>query len=200
MMTEANKLGMTEAMVGSPSQTLLRVGDRVRLLERAQVSNHLKGAEGVLTWLGGMYDHKRHLECQVTVIGFGESEPSLVSTFTDCVKSLDRSVDISLRQLQLEQFAWQERNFPQSDLLQATLGVSEEAGELCHSVLKLTQGIRGTREEHLANIKDAVADCIVFLSQVCNKTGISLQDCINETWPQVRARDWKAFPKNGLTE
>lgn len=190
--------GLTEVMVGMSSQTLIRLGDKVQLLTKAGPHG---GSEGVVIYLGGVYDHKRHVECQVKLEcpEFPES-PLFVGTFTDCIKSLERCSDINLRQLQLEQAAWQAHNFPEADLQQAALGVAEEAGELCHSVLKLTQGIRGTREEHVEAIKDAVADLIVFLSQVCNKADINLQDCINETWPKVRQRDWKQFPKNGLSE
>lgn len=44
------------------------------------------------------------------------------------------------------------------------LGALEETGELSHAVLKWQQGIRGTPEQHLAGIKDAIADICIYLA------------------------------------
>lgn len=70
-------------------------------------------------------------------------------------------------EIQSTLWKWQEENFgPTSSLAPPRhpfLGMCEEAGELVHSVLKLSQGIRGTREEHIAHIKDAIGDIMVYL-------------------------------------
>lgn len=78
-----------------------------------------------------------------------------------------RFEEASFRDLQWDLWAWQDYNFgtngPNSPPRHMFLGMCEEAGELVHGVLKLSQGIRGTREEHIANIKDAIGDIGVYL-------------------------------------
>ena len=69
------------------------------------------------------------------------------------------------------------------------LGVSEEVGELNHSILKMVQGIRQS-EDHEAKAKDAVGDICVYLMDMCNRMGWSFQDIIDDTWDEVRLRDW----------
>jgi len=98
--------------------------------------------------------------------------------------------DISLRQLQGEQKEWVRHNFPNAKPYHPLLGVCEEAGELCHAHLKREQGIR-ENENHIENAKDAVADIIIFLADYCTKNDIDLQDCLNETWPKVKQRNWR---------
>ena len=69
--------------------------------------------------------------------------------------------------IQWKLWKWQEENFgPTSSSAPPRhpfLGMCEESGELVHSILKLSQGIRGTREEHIAHIKDAIGDIMVYL-------------------------------------
>lgn len=74
------------------------------------------------------------------------------------------------------------------------------AGELCHSILKMIQGIRGTEEEHLEAIKDAIGDISIYLIDMCNMLNIDFESVIQETWKVVRERDWQKYPKNGRTE
>ena len=105
----------------------------------------------------------------------------------------------TLAQLQEELKPWQEHNFGSHPGWQPLMGAVEEIGELAHAHLKQTQGIRGTTEEHQAAKKDAVCDCIVFLADYCNQEGIDLNDALSETWAQVRKRDFKRFPKDGLS-
>ncbi len=106
--------------------------------------------------------------------------------------------------IQEEHAAWLERNFPDSISVSGTdrsfKGLVEELGELAHHSLKMEQGIRGTPEEHLAEMKDAVGDLYIFLNSYCTSQGWNLGDIIKETWDEVKKRDWIAFPKDGLTE
>lgn len=71
-------------------------------------------------------------------------------------------------------------------------------GRLCHSDLKLEQGIRGTREEHLSAISKMLAFIVDYLLDCIE--GCSDQDLLHlveTTWSSVRQRDFKKFPKNG---
>ena len=80
----------------------------------------------------------------------------------------------------------------------AVLGAAEEVGELAHAFLKMEQGIRGKREEHEANMKDAVGDCVIFLMDLCNQMGWDFENIVDTTWSQVKQRDWKKNSHEGV--
>lgn len=103
---------------------------------------------------------------------------------------------ITLTQLQNELTQWQAHNFPTRTFEEPFKGIVEEVGELSHGLLKQKQGIRGTYDEHEAKIKDSVGDILVYLADFCNARGYNLQDIIDITWEQVRARDWRKNPKD----
>ena len=111
---------------------------------------------------------------------------------------------VNLREIQAQQKAWAEYNFPSSVLPEKfwvpLLGAGEELGELNHAALKMYQGIRGTEEEHRAAMSDAVGDLGIYMMDFCNKMGLDFGDCIAEAWLEVKQRDWIKFPKNGRTE
>lgn len=107
---------------------------------------------------------------------------------------------MGIKEIQWEQRAWAEHNFGTRDATHALLGVSEEVGELSHAHLKMLQGIRITPELFQAKARDAIGDIIIFLMDYCNAKGWELEDIVQETWNQVKWRDWKRFPKNGVTE
>lgn len=107
---------------------------------------------------------------------------------------------MDFRQLQDEQRPWREYNFPYRDSYYPLLGAVEEIGEIAHSYLKWKQAIRGTASEHYAKMADGVADAIIFLSDFCSAMGFDLQTLMEETWAEVKQRDWIKFPRNGLTE
>lgn len=71
-------------------------------------------------------------------------------------------------ELQTEVYKWQVYNFGVPPASHLALGVCEEIGELCHAVLKMEQDIRGSKEKHLADIKDAVGDASIFLMNLCS--------------------------------
>lgn len=97
----------------------------------------------------------------------------------------------SFQQIQKEQQEWAERNFGSSRKpYQPILGAAEEVGELSHAFLKMDQGIRGSKEEHLEAMKDAVADCSIFLMDLCNQMGWDYETLVQKTWDQVKSRDW----------
>lgn len=100
--------------------------------------------------------------------------------------------------IQRERDYWVAHNFPNDRIDDSFYGVVEEMGELAHHLLKRKQGIR--TEDHDAEIKDACADLVIFLLGVASHEGFSLHEVINDTWDQVKRRDWVKYPKNGVSE
>lgn len=98
---------------------------------------------------------------------------------------------MNLKQIQAEQKEWSDRNFSNKKPYQPILGAAEEVGELAHAFLKMEQGIRGTRQEHEAAMKDAIGDTCVFLMELCNQMGWQFDEIIEGTWSHVKKRDWK---------
>jgi len=109
-------------------------------------------------------------------------------------------MEIRLNRLQLELLSWQKHNFPNREPWEPLIGISEEVGELHHAFLKRHQGIRGTREEWDAEIKDALADIIVYLCDFANAEEIDLEHELAETWARVKRRDWQANPLDANKE
>jgi NTP pyrophosphatase (non-canonical NTP hydrolase) len=128
---------------------------------------------------------------------------------------------IDLNIIQQEQKIWADRNFGSDfpDGNNPLIGVGEETGELAealgaalstlrvvgalgqldHAFLKRKQGIRGTRAEHNAAIKDAVGDICIYLMDFCTREGLQLADCINDAWEQVKYRDWLKHRQDGVS-
>lgn len=97
-------------------------------------------------------------------------------------------------QLQREVGDWSESQFGESQPdLYPLLGVSEEYGELVHSVLKRKQGIRLEDDDvgEIAEI-DAVGDMIVYLADFCERRGLDLSTCVDVAWGEVSARNWNS--------
>ncbi len=105
--------------------------------------------------------------------------------------------DFTFKQLQEEVQTWQEYNFGTHDAIDPLLGAVEELGELAHAHLKESQGIRGHPEALQLEARDAVADCIVYLTDYCSVRGWDLDEIMRETWDQVKQRDWKKYPMTG---
>lgn len=114
--------------------------------------------------------------------------------------------NMDLEKTQQEILEWSTRNFgevlnEQIPLrISSFLGMVEEMGEIAHSILKMTQGIRGTREEHLIALKDGIADLIVFMLDFCARNGISADTELRDVWNKVKERDWRKNKKDGVSE
>lgn len=106
---------------------------------------------------------------------------------------------MNLTELQERRNTWIAHNFPGDKLEDSLLGAVEELGELAHHVLKMNQGIRGTREEHVEGILDAVADTVIFLAGIATHLGADYGQLVTDTWTAVEQRDWKADPTKGGT-
>lgn len=108
---------------------------------------------------------------------------------------LSKSLDLS--KLQRDVSEWRFKNFGITPTYYPLLGVVEEIGELAHAYLKQAQGIRKDEnfEEH---IKDAIGDTVIFLMDLCDKLGYDLKEIIQDTWKDVKKRNWKKYPINGI--
>lgn len=103
------------------------------------------------------------------------------------------------QKLQVELAAWQARNFGGATDEQMALGVAEEAGELCHSVLKHSQKIRGLadKQAYRAALGDALADIAIYAMQLATANRLDFETLVHETARKVMKREWKANPENG---
>jgi len=102
-----------------------------------------------------------------------------------------------LRNLQDQVAEWATHNFGNPPSWHSLLGIVEEAGELCHGYLKRAQDIRGTREKHDAEIRDAIGDIVVYLADFCNKENIDFEGVVLDVWSEVKKRDWKENKQTG---
>jgi NTP pyrophosphatase (non-canonical NTP hydrolase) len=105
-----------------------------------------------------------------------------------------------VKKIQQEQATWAFFNFGPHNSTHALLGVTEEVGELSHAHLKFLQGIRITPAQYEIKAKDAIGDIIIYLMDYCTANGWDLEDIVRDTWDTVKTRDWKTFPKNGVSE
>lgn len=106
----------------------------------------------------------------------------------------------TLATLQEEHAAWERHNFGVQPAHRSFFGIVEEVGELAHALLKSEQGIRGSQEKFDQLAQDALGDILVFMASYANKRGWDLQEILEQVWGEVKQRDWKRFPKNGLSE
>ena len=108
--------------------------------------------------------------------------------------------EFTLGQLQRELKCWvAKQNFKTRHELHPLLGVMEEVGELSHAVLKSRQGIRGTEQKHRLKMLDAVGDIVIYLADFCTEHGFDFQRAVEETWSQVKKRDWSKDRDSGGT-
>lgn len=88
---------------------------------------------------------------------------------------------------------------PDAPAYRPLLGIVEELGELAHAHLKGEQGIRLTPEQVLEKKKDAVGDLFVYAADYCNRNGLTLPECIERAWGEVRDRDWRKNKMDGVS-
>ena len=99
-------------------------------------------------------------------------------------------VDLDQLQREVGDWSFQQFGVDQPDLY-PLLGVSEEYGELVHSVLKIQQGIRLDDEDVGKEAeKDAVGDMIVYLLDFCERRGLDASECVEKAWGEVSKREW----------
>ena len=104
--------------------------------------------------------------------------------------------------LQDEVMAWVDYNFPgstQGDTM-PLLGVMKKVGQLSDSHIRTNEPHKHDPEKARELKKASIGDIVIYLADYCNQQGLDLDQCVEARWVEVRARDWKAFPKNGLSE
>jgi len=108
---------------------------------------------------------------------------------------------IDLNKIQTDLDEWQQEQFGYQPTEILALGLSEEVGELHHVLLKRRQGIR--QEKGVDNrelIKDAFADMFIYGVNLLTNEGINVEDAIKDTVKEVLKRNWRKYPKNGVSE
>ncbi len=117
---------------------------------------------------------------------------------------------MDLRQKQLAE--WEARNFPRSRyesmtkdqlidtilIMQVTIGMAEEVGEISHAVLKGIQGIRdGVGGIKKDAIGDGFGDTMIYGMQLLSKFKMNAEEELDKTINTVLARDWNNDPSEG---
>lgn len=97
-----------------------------------------------------------------------------------------------LSALQVRLARWQNLNFGPATAEQLALGVAEEAGELCHAVLKRSQRIRGMGDPVAFRFAagDALADVTIYAMQMATLQRMDLGTLLRATAEVVMQRDW----------
>lgn len=144
---------------------------------------------------------------------FQEDKKRYAKITPPCIVAREPQKVRELAVFQQEVYYWVRHNFPKSNAFQQFLGMVEEHGELSeailsllarkgqalgklsHALLKSKQGIRGTREQHVADAKDAIGDELIFLLSLCSYMGWNLSDILVTTWGEVQQRDWTHLTK-----
>lgn len=81
--------------------------------------------------------------------------------------------------------------------LWAYVNLSVALGKINHITLKSKQGIRNIAPEAITVAFVAYWRALEFMAA---SLGVNFYEILNETWDEVKKRDWKLYPKNGLTE
>ena len=76
-------------------------------------------------------------------------------------------------------------------------GVIPAVGRLAHSFLKMEQGIRGSRTEHMESIRRNLGSILCSLRESALCLNHDLLELVREVWSEVRKRDFKADPLRG---
>jgi NTP pyrophosphatase (non-canonical NTP hydrolase) len=93
--------------------------------------------------------------------------------------------------LQYDQITpWTDRNFPNDTRVTATLGLTEEVGELARAALKQWQGLRGTAEEWDKEAAKEIGDVFIKLVHIAHLFQFDLYGCVTARWEEISRRDW----------
>ena len=83
--------------------------------------------------------------------------------------------------------------FEFAEYLRATKAV----GDINRAALKMSQGIRGDRDVHVAKAADAVGDLFVFCCQLMTNLRLDYGAVVGAVARNVMQRDWVADPETG---
>src|SRR4030095_1003528 len=108
---------------------------------------------------------------------------------------------MNLDNLQKEVGIWSWENFGPQQPHRLLLGLIRELGELSNAQLvgdKLIKEGRGdTNDENKMN---AIGGITIILADFCEKSGLDFDLAVTLAWNAVRKRNWKQYPKDGMTE
>jgi len=96
---------------------------------------------------------------------------------------------------------WVNHNFPDQKPHEPLLGIVEEVGELSHAHLKSDQGIRegASGVDSFLQRADALGDIFIYMLSYCNANNLRLEVCIEDAWREVKKRDWRRYPTDGVS-
>jgi NTP pyrophosphatase (non-canonical NTP hydrolase) len=106
---------------------------------------------------------------------------------------------MTLEEIEIDHANWEKEKFPKCHYVGSPLvginGMIEEVGELTHCVLKASQGIRGTLEEHKKSAEDAIGDIGIYFMSTCNAFGVKLSDIVADydNWTDIDTLDFDIF-------
>lgn len=73
-------------------------------------------------------------------------------------------------------------------------------GKISHSLLKMNQGIRGSSEKHLEDLKSNIYSLVYTIVTIYFKSYSAYLTSMLEVWEVVGKRSWKEFPYNGVSK
>jgi len=111
---------------------------------------------------------------------------------------------IHLKEIQMNLAMWQKQNFPErllsnkdQHLIQLALGMNEEAGEVAHSVLKRSQGIREDQSTDDL-IEDGIIENFIYGMQMLTAINRDVESALIKVVNEILKRNWIKFPVNGV--
>lgn len=72
--------------------------------------------------------------------------------------------------------------------------ITSSLGRLAHHTLKLSQGIRGGKTEHLVALRE---ECARALHAMSDGNPGDLEPIVQAVWNVVKLRDWRRAPRDG---
>ena len=100
----------------------------------------------------------------------------------DCENDYERDVMDQYNQFDLIRAWAMERGlYDKGDVKTQTLKLMEEAGEICKATLK---------EDH-EEIIDGIGDCVVVLTNLAELHGVSIEECIDAAYNEIKNRKGK---------
>ncbi len=91
--------------------------------------------------------------------------------------------------LQADVDNWLTTTIGPSSIVEQSLSLAEEVGELCRAVLKRHQNIRGTHEQWTLELRKEIADVHLALLALAEREGIDLHTATVERFTDITTRN-----------
>lgn len=96
---------------------------------------------------------------------------------------------------------WMHRNLPNTTVDTRMHALTEEVGEVARCLAKMNDGMRGTREEWMAELHKEIGDVFITLVMLTSKLDLDFWEVVNERWETIRQKDLVKDPRqHGLPE